>query len=221
MCAIVPGCTKVLRAGLSLAVPPWGHAQTALTDATGCPLRTPSRRIGTLVPLRSSTCCSSVPIFLVAKSIKEVPSRAATLILSTTPKEMFEVWPPPALPRRRTDNGGVRASCRGLPTMAVTASAAAAVLRCGGARVCCDDIGKGCDEGRIRCPPAHLGRNVDAASSPAPFCIPSPWQLSRCPQGMKTPMFWLHCVQPCSTYTATNIPFGHESTVYKRDTLIM
>jgi len=118
--------------------------------------------------------------------------------------------PPPTLPRRRTDNGGVRACYRGLPTMAVTASAAAAVLRCGGARVCCADIGKGCNAGRIRCLPPHLGRDVDAASSPAPFCIPSLRQLARCSQGMKTAMSWLSCVQPCSTCTANNIPIGHE-----------
>jgi len=50
MCAIVRGCTEDFCACLSLSVPPWGHAHSALTDATGCPLRAPSLRMGTSNP---------------------------------------------------------------------------------------------------------------------------------------------------------------------------
>jgi len=45
--------------------------------------------------------------------------------------------PPPAWPRGQTNRGGVRARCCRLPTVAVTATAAAAALACGGARVGC------------------------------------------------------------------------------------
>jgi len=58
--------------------------------------------MGTLVSLRSSTCCSCRAIFFVAIYIKEVPSIAGTLLLSTTPMEMYEVWTPRAT-RRHTE----------------------------------------------------------------------------------------------------------------------
>jgi len=106
MCAIVPDCTQALRAGLSLPVPPWGH--TALTDATGCPFPAPSPCMGTLVPLRCSTCCSCIEIFFVAISIREVPSITGIPILSTTPKRMYEVSPSRATPMHTERTMGIQ-----------------------------------------------------------------------------------------------------------------